>query len=512
MTTSPSSTTEPAAISRREVQLSFAGLMVALTLAALDQNIVSTALPRVVSDLGGMTHLSWVVTAFMLTSTASTLIYGKLSDMYGRKPLFFVAISIFVLGSMLCGAAQSMTHLILFRGLQGLGAGGLMVLAQTTVADLIPPRERGKYQGLFGAVFATCSVAGPLLGGVITDALSWRWIFFVNLPVGAVALTLIGIGLRHRNRAVTHRIDYLGAGLITGGTTSLLLLLSWGGSLYAWTSPLIVALALAATLLYTLLILHERRAEEPVLPLRLFRNQVFVVSVSVMALTSMALFGSLVFMPLYFQLVLGAGPSKAGLMMAPMMGGVIFSSILGGRLISMFGRYKVFPVFGLSLATLAFFILAWVAAYHATSTMTVSVLVLLGLGLGFVMPNISVALQNSVDLADMGVATSALAFFRSLGGAVGVAISGTIIAMELRRLLPTSFFESTQGGHSLLDRGVQYIAHLPGNQHDLVLNAFRHATATTFIAGGVIASLALLTVCFLPEKPLRTKLSPPESE
>lgn len=496
---------------RREVQLTFAGLMTALTLAALDQNIVSTALPRVVGDLGGMTHLSWVVTAFMLTSTSSTLLYGKLSDMYGRKPLFYVAISVFVAGSMLCGAAQTMTHLIFFRGLQGLGAGGLMVLAQTTIADIIPPRERGKYQGLFGAVFATCSVAGPLLGGFITDALSWRWIFFVNLPVGAAALGLISIGLKHRNRAVTHRIDYLGAGVMTGATTCLLLVLSWGGALYEWTSPLIVGLALAAGALYGFLWRHERRATEPILPLRLFSNPIYMAAVGALFLAGMALMGSMVFMPLYFQLVLGASPSKAGLMLAPLMGGVIVTSVAGGRLISMTGRYKIFPVCGFALATAAFFTLAGVAAFQVGQGITIAVLVVLGLGLGLIMPNLSVALQNAVDPADMGVATSVAAFLRSLGGAVGVAVSGTIVTMQLQAQLPESFFDRTTGGRSLLDHGVHFIARLPADQHDMVLGAYRHATSTTFIAGGIIAMLALLIVCFLPEKPLRTKLFSPEA-
>src|SRR5271156_3841101 len=291
-------------VSKRELYMVFAGLMLALTLASLDQNIVSTALPRIVSDLGGLAHLSWVVTAFMVTSTISTPLYGKLSDMYGRKPLFFTAIIIFLIGSIVCGLAQTMFQLILFRAIQGLGAGGLITLAQTTVGDLIVPRERGKYQGLFGAVFATCSVAGPILGGFITDALSWRWIFYVNIPVGAAALFLIGIGLRHHGKVVRHRGDYAGAALLTAGTVSLLLLLSWGGSVYPWLSPIILGLAAATALFYGLLVRQERRAQEPILPPQLFNNRVFVVGVSVIGLNAMALFGSLVFLPLYFQVVL----------------------------------------------------------------------------------------------------------------------------------------------------------------------------------------------------------------
>ena len=298
-------------VSKRELYTVFAGLMLALTLASLDQNIVATALPRIVSDLGGLAHLSWVVTAFMVTSTISTPLYGKLSDMYGRKPLFFTAIIIFLVGSVVCGLAQTMFQLILFRALQGLGAGGLITLAQTTVGDLIVPRERGRYQGLFGAVFATCSVAGPILGGYITEYLSWRWIFYVNLPVGALALFLIAIGLQTKVNTVKHRIDYVGAAFLTGGTVCLLLFLSWGGSVYPWLSPVIIALAAVASLFYGLLIRQERRADEPILPPHLFTNRVFIIGVSVIGLNAMALFGSLVFLPLFFQVVLGASASRA---------------------------------------------------------------------------------------------------------------------------------------------------------------------------------------------------------
>ena len=293
-----------------------------MALASLDQNIVSTALPRIVSELGGLAHLPWVITAFMLTATATAPLYGKLSDMHGRRPLFVVAILVFIAGSALCGLARSMTGLILFRGLQGLGAGGLMVLAQTAIADLVPPRQRGRYQGLFSGVFALCSVAGPVLGGVITDALSWRWIFYVNLPVGAVALSLILVALPRSERPrVAHRIDYLGAVLLTTTTAALLLLLSWGGTIAAWSSPTIVGLALGAAVLLMLLLARERVAAEPILPLPLFSNRVFAVAIGVVAVTATALFGAFVFLPTFFQLVLGKSPSHAGLLTAPLMAG-----------------------------------------------------------------------------------------------------------------------------------------------------------------------------------------------
>jgi EmrB/QacA subfamily drug resistance transporter len=493
-----------APVSKRELYTVFAGLMLALTLASLDQNIVSTALPRIVSDLGGLAHLSWVVTAFMVASTTTTPLYGKLSDIYGRKPLFFTAIIIFLVGSILCGLAQTMFQLILFRALQGLGAGGLITLAQTTVGDLIVPRERGKYQGLFGAVFAACSVAGPILGGFITDALSWRWIFYVNLPVGAAALFLIAIGLRTNCNQVRHRIDYSGAGFLTCGTVSLLLFLSWGGTIYPWLSPVVLALAAIASLFFGLLIRQERRAHEPILPPHLFTNRVFVVAVSVIGLNAMALFGSLVFLPLFFQVVLGASPSKAGLMMAPMMGGVIVASVAGGRLVSAFGRYKIFPVIGLIMGTGSFLALAWSAFMGSGTPLIEAALVTLGCGLGLVMPNLTVAIQNSVDRSDMGVATSASAFIRSLGGALGVATAGTVVAIRLRHYLPASWTQANASGSNLLELGVQQIAKIPPEQHALLIGAYRHAIATTFLTGAAAAALAFAIVLFLPERPLRT--------
>jgi len=495
-------------VSKRELYTVFAGLMLALTLASLDQNIVSTALPRIVSDLGGLSHLSWVVTAFMVTSTISTPLYGKLSDMYGRKPLFFTAIIIFLIGSIVCGLAQTMFQLILFRAIQGLGAGGLITLAQTTVGDLIVPRERGKYQGIFGAVFAACSVAGPLLGGFITDYLSWRWIFYVNLPVGAAALFLIAIGLRTHCNKVKHKIDYTGAALLTCGTVCLLLFLSWGGSVFPWASPVIVALAGIATLFYGLLIRQERAASEPILPPVLFTNRVFIVAVSVIGLNAMALFGSLVFLPLFFQVVLGASPSKAGLLMAPMMGGVIVASVTGGRLVAKFGRYKIFPVIGLMLGTCSFLMLAWCAITIKPTALIETALIGLGAGLGLVMPNLTVAIQNSVEREYLGSATSVSGFIRSLGGALGVAVAGTVVAIRLRQFLPAAWTQVTGSGTSLLEQGVQQIAKLPPAQHDLLLNAYRHAVATTFLTGAGTAALAFCIVLFLPERPLRSTPRP----
>jgi EmrB/QacA subfamily drug resistance transporter len=342
------------------------GLLLVLTLASLDQNIVATALPGIVSELGGLAHLSWVVTAFLVASTATTPLYGKLSDSYGRRALFFVAVGIFLAGSALCGLAQGMGQLIAFRAVQGLGAGGLITLSQTTVGDLLAPRERGRYQGLFTAVFAACSVAGPLLGGFITDALSWRWIFYINLPIGAVALALIATTLRRPNRVVHHRIDFAGAALMVGGTVFAILVLTLDSSREGWSRPGTWVEAAASVACFALLVWHERNAVEPILPPRLFRDRVFVVGASVMGLTAVALFGAVIFLPLYFQLVLGAAASKSGLMLSPLMGGVIVASVVGGRLLSRTGRYKFLPVTGLSVACVAFLLLSWLAQSQAS--------------------------------------------------------------------------------------------------------------------------------------------------
>jgi EmrB/QacA subfamily drug resistance transporter len=492
-------------VSKRELYLVFAGLMLALTLASLDQNIVSTALPHIVSDLGGLMHLSWVVTAFMVASTATTPLYGKLSDIYGRKALFYVAIGIFLAGSILCGLSQTMLQLILFRAVQGLGAGGLMTLSQTTIGDLIPPRERGRYQGLFGGVFAACSVAGPLLGGVITDLLSWRWIFYVNLPVGAAALALIAIGLRHPSKRSGHRIDYAGATLLTTATVSLLLFLSWGGTQFPWSSPIMLALATGAFALFGLTFAQEHRASEPILPPRLFHLRGFVIPVFVIGLQAMALFGSLVYLPLFFQLVMGASPSHAGLLMAPLMAGVIVTSVTGGRLVSHTGRYKIFPIIGLLLTSGSFLAIGLSAERATGVTPLVIALVTLGCGFGFVMPIMTMALQNAVTREDLGVATSVSAFLRSLGGALGVALSGAVVTARLHMLLPPNLHVESltrlPGQGPLAGTGVQHV----------IAEAYRHAIATTFYTGAALAVLAFAIVLGLPEKPLRARDPVPES-
>jgi EmrB/QacA subfamily drug resistance transporter len=479
--------------SARELKLALSGLMLALTLAALDQNIVATALPRITGEFGSLQHLSWVVTSFIVASTVSAPLYGKLSDLYGRKPAFIASISIFLVGSALCGFAASMGQLIAFRTVQGLGAGGLIVLAQTVIGDLLSPRERGRYQGMFAAVFAACSVAGPLLGGIITEYASWRWIFYVNLPVGGAALAFIAVGLRPRPPSVAARLDLLGAILLTAGTCSLLLLLSWGGSAYAWSSAPVLGLALGAIGSFIALAFVERQAAQP-LPPELFGNSVFAVGAAVIALATMALFAAVVFLPLMFQLLMNASPTQAGLMLAPMMGGVIVASVVGGRLVSRTGRYKIFPVFGLAAATLSYAVLAWTVRHEVRITVVETALVVMGLGIGLVMPNLTTAIQNAVPRRDLGAATASAAFFRSLGGALGAALAGAVLAAHLH---------GAGGDASALSGGVLQIAELPAAERALVLDAYRVGLSGAFTVGAVISGLGFLTVLFLPERPLR---------
>lgn len=487
--------------SKRRLRMVFGGLMLAMVCAALDQNIVNTALPSVVSDLGGLSHLSWIVTAFMLTSTATTPIYGKLSDMYGRRRLFTVSIVIFLAGSMLCGTAQSMTQLIVFRALQGLGAGGLMTLAQTVIGDLVPPRERGRYQGLFTGAFAVSSVAGPLLGGVLTTQLSWRWVFYVNLPVGGIALALILAGLRARTEHRRHRVDIEGAALLTGATTAVLLLLSWGGVDFSWMSPMSFLLVLLAVGLALAFCFQERRAAEPIIALGLFRNAVFSHCVAASGMMSFAMMGSLVFVPLYFQLVLGMSPTQAGLMLLPQIAGMMSTSVLGGRFVSSTGRLLPFLIAGVGLEAVGLAGFAVLAMLDSPPAGFGVALLALGLGMGMGMPNVTTALQNAVQPGEMGTATSAMAFIRSLGGALGVAVAGGVMGARLQARLQ----EAMPGVdvQSLLDRGLTEIAGLHGAERALLDGAYRAAISGSMLVNGAVMTLAFLLVCTLPAQTLR---------
>lgn len=488
-------------VSRAELRMVYSGLMMVIGLGALDQSIVATALPRIVSDLGGITKLSWVVTAYVLTSTATMPLYGKLSDQYGRKPMIFVAVSVFLLGSALSGLAHSMTQLILFRAVQGLGAGGFLPLAQITIGDLVSMRVRGKYQGLFASIFGVSSVTGPVIGGVITEDLSWHWIFYVNLPLGALALGMIWVALRRPHERHGRRIDYAGAFLLMAATTLLLFALSLGGNAYAWDSPEIIGFAVATIATAVLFVIRERLAPEPILPLHLFSNRVFVIACLVLSLTFMAMMGAGTFFPVFFQLVLGVAPTHSGLLSGPFMAGIVTSSIIGGRLVSRTGRYKPIQLVGVSVAVLSFSALTAGAWLGGGIPAIEPALVTLGLGLGLVTPNMTIAVQNALGRADMGVGTASAAFFRSLGGVIGVAGSGAIMSAQLRAQLALG---PDQNVGAALKGGLEQLTALTGPAHDAVVAIYRHALAMTFLADVFVAAAALTVLFFLPELPLRS--------
>ncbi|HVJ55231.1 MAG TPA: MDR family MFS transporter [Aliidongia sp.] len=493
---------------QREIRMVYLGFMLVLGLAALDQSIVATALPRIVSDVGGVTHLSWVVTAYVLASTATMPLYGKLSDQYGRKPLVYAGVLIFLAGSMLAGLAQTMPQLILFRAIQGLGAGGLLPLAQITIGDLIAPRERGRYQGLIGAVYALCSVAGPVLGGAITELLSWHWIFYINLPFGIAALIMIAVALPKPKRTERRKIDYPGAALIATATTALLLVLSLGGSELPWRSPLTFALAAAALVLTVLFVIRERVAPEPVVPLHLFRDKVFVIASFVLAFAFMGLTAATVFFPLFFQIVLGVEAANSGLLTVPLLIGMVVAARVNGRLVSATGRYKPMQVSGLGTAVAAFVVLAWATRSGLGIPVIEPALVALGLGLGMVMPNMTIAVQNAVPRSDMGAATATLAYFRSLGSVLGVAGSGALMAAELRQGLTARNLPSGIDAKALLQGGIQQIQALPPAAHAAVVEIYRQAIAHSFAAGVVTAVIAFVALLFIPELPLRSDRAP----
>jgi EmrB/QacA subfamily drug resistance transporter len=481
--------------------------MLGMFLAALDQTIVSTALPTIVGDLGGLNHLSWVVTSYLLASTVSTPLYGKLGDMLGRKPMFLAAILIFLAGSMLAGLSQSMGELIGFRAVQGIGAGGLMVGAQAIIADIVPPRERGRYMGLIGSVFAVASVAGPLLGGFLVDNLSWRWVFYVNLPVGALAVLIVVTRLHLHTPTVRHVIDWLGAALLSAGVASLILVATWGGSQYAWGSSTIVGLAVIGVALLATFVWWETRAAEPILPLGLFRSRVFAVSNAMGFTIGMAMFGAIVFIPLYLQLVYGASPTSSGLRLLPLMGGLLVAAIASGRIITRIGRYKVFPIVGTIVLVVGMFLLSRLGVGTAPWLASVYMLVV-GVGIGLVMQVLVLVVQNDVAPRDIGVATSTATFFRSVGGSFGVAIFGAIFATRLAdqlAQLPRSVTARLGGGVHLQPEQAK---HLPPLVHADFLNAFAHALHGVFLFGVTLAVIPAVLAWFLKEVPLRTSLEP----
>ena len=493
----------PAFPAAKQVRAAFSGLVLVMLLAALDSTIVSTALPTIVGDLGGLERLAWVVTAYLLAQTVVTPIDGKLGDLYGRKSVLQSAVVIFLIGSALCGISRDMTQLIAFRGIQGLGAGGLTVVTQAVVGDLVSPRERGKYQGIFGAVFGGASIAGPLLGGYFTTHLTWRWIFYVNVPIGIIALVVLAATLPAHSARVSRAIDYAGSALLAVVLAALTLLTNLGDSSDAWSSPTMLALIATTVVALALFIGVEQRAAEPVLPLRLFLNRTVAVTSGVGFIVGFALFGSVVYLPLFLQVVKAASPTASGLQMLPMMGGMLFTSIVTGRLISRTGRYKIFPTVGTAVMTVGLFLLTRMSA--STSLVAASAIMLtLGLGLGMVTQVLVIAVQNAVAYEDLGVATSGATLFRLIGGSLGTAVLGAVFSQRLAVNLAAAM-PGGAGNVAANARGItaRELATLPPELHRAYALAFTRSLDTVFFVAMVTVAAGFLLVWLLPEQALR---------
>ncbi|MGH8116812.1 MAG: MFS transporter [Rhodanobacteraceae bacterium] len=489
-------------LGHRQILLVYSGLMLGMLLASLDQTIVGTALPTIVGDLGGLDQLSWVVTAYLLASTVSTPLWGKLGDLYGRKRMFEAAIGVFLLGSALSGLSQSLVELVGFRALQGFGGGGLIVTAQGIIADVVSPRERGRYQGIFGAVFGVSSVVGPLLGGFFVDNLTWRWIFYINLPIGAIALVATAVLLPHSPRREDAVIDYAGTLLIAAGTACLVLLASLGGTQLAWDSPQVIGMGVVGVLLLVMFVWVERRAREPILPPSLFRLRAFSTSSVLGLVVGFAMFGSITYLPLYLQVVKGASPTDSGLRLVAMMFGVLLTSTLSGQAITRWGRYRMFPIVGCAIFSVGLFLLSTMSVHTGVIAMEAYMFVL-GFGLGMVMQVLIIVVQNVVPYRDLGAATSGVTFFRSIGGSFGVAAFGAIFANALAAAIPRYVRTGAGALPARFEANPVQLQHLPPAVHAGVVEAYAVALQPVFLVAGCIGVVAFLLAWLIPEARLK---------
>jgi EmrB/QacA subfamily drug resistance transporter len=513
----------PGYLSRKQIRVVLSGLMAGMFLAALDQSIVGVALPKITSELGGLDKLSWVVTAYLLTSTASTPLWGKISDLHGRRPMFQAAIVVFLLGSLVCGFADPIADalnvagidiMIAGRAVQGLGGGGLMSLALAVIGDIIPPRERGRYQGLFGAVFGVSSVAGPLLGGLFTDQLGWEWIFFINIPIGIAALVVTSIALKLHHVRRDARVDYLGAALIVGAVTSLVLYLSWAGPDVGWTSTTGLAMLAATVVLAVVFVPVERRAAEPIIPIELFGQWTFTSNVVFAMIMGVGMFGGLIYLPIYLQAVKAYSATQAGLAMLPLVVGIFATSISSGQIMSRTGRYKWMPITGSAIVGAALFALSRLQVDTSYAVLA-GIMVAFGAGLGLTMQVVVTAVQNSVDRRHMGAATASVTFFRSMGGAVGTALFGAILNTRLAHHLAEVVPAQAQGQLGAAAAGANDITalrSLPEPMKTWVLTAFTNAMDDVFLVGVPFMAVALLIAVFMTERPLagRERAEAPE--